>query len=133
RPVSEVAITSTRGANPLTTTVTDPGSPGRATITADPEQFPVGQDGGPSITTITDETIAADTMALIDRTGVLPELAEDTGAGPIPRIADDGRTPFEAYSRPPPPGAMTGKVPIAIVVTGMGLSEQGTLDAIERL
>jgi hypothetical protein len=134
RPTAEAAIASTRDGNPLTSTVIDPAASGEATITADPEEFPVTQlEGGPSITTITDDTIAANSMILLDSTGVLPDLAEETANGPIPRIATDGRTPFGTYSKPLPQAAAAGLTKVAIVVTGLGLNEQGTLDAVDRL
>ena len=40
-----------------------------------------------------------------------PALIEQTAAGPLPRIADDGRTPMQAYA---PPVAPTAKPRIAI-------------------
>jgi uncharacterized protein len=134
RPAAEAPIASTRNANSLTPTVVDPAPVEQATITADPEEFPVAPiEGGPSITTITDETIAANSMLLLDGTGVIADLAEDTENGPIPRTAADGRTPFGTYSKPTPPLAASGHTKIAIVVTGLGLNEQGTLDAVDRL
>lgn len=134
RPTAEAPIASTRNGNALTPTVVDPAPTGQATITADPEEFSiVPLEGGPSITTITDETIAANSMILLDGTGVIADLAEETENGPIPRIAADGRTPFGTYSKPTPTVAATGQTKIAIVVTGLGLNEQGTLDAVDRL
>src|SRR6185503_12316649 len=51
-----------------------------------------------------------------------PALIENTPQGPLPRIADDGRTPMAAYAAPAP----TGKFRIAIVVSGLGLSAKAT-------
>ena len=48
-----------------------------------------------------------------------PALIENTPQGPLPRIADDGRTPMAAYAPP----IAAGKGPrIALVVMGLGLS-----------
>ena len=47
-----------------------------------------------------------------------PALIENTPQGPLPRVADDGRTPMAAYAAP----ALSGKLRIAIVVSGLGLS-----------
>ena len=59
-----------------------------------------------------------------------PALIEETAAGPVPRIGDDGRTPMVAYA---PPAAAT-KVPrIAIVVGGLGMSAKATALAISEL
>jgi hypothetical protein len=59
-----------------------------------------------------------------------PDLIEQTPAGPLPRIADDGRSPMTAYA-PPAPNAQGPK--IAIVVTGLGISAKATQAAIANL
>jgi polysaccharide deacetylase 2 family uncharacterized protein YibQ len=59
-----------------------------------------------------------------------PALIEQTEQGPLPRIADDGRTPMTAYA--PPTAA--GKGPrIAIVIGGLGISARATAAAIQSL
>ena len=58
-----------------------------------------------------------------------PALIENTPQGPLPRIADDGRTPMAAYAAP----ALSGKSRIAIVVSGLGLSAKATGAALEGL
>lgn len=121
RPSQEVAITSTRNANELANAV----ATGPITITADPQQFPAGN----SITTIGASATPAGSQP--DAFGVLPDLSEETTDGPIPRIAADGRTPFATYSRPST--APAGLPKVAIIVSGLGINEQGSLDAIERL
>jgi polysaccharide deacetylase 2 family uncharacterized protein YibQ len=50
--------------------------------------------------------------------------------GPLPVIAPDGRTPFQAYARP---FHDNGKPKIALVVGGLGLNAVATRAAIERL
>lgn len=50
--------------------------------------------------------------------------------GPLPIIAQDGRTPFEAYARPFTPN---GRPKIAIVIGGLGLNARATQQAIETL
>jgi len=50
--------------------------------------------------------------------------------GPLPIIAADGRTPFEAYARPFHPN---GKPKVALVVGGLGLNARATRQAIETL
>lgn len=132
RPVAEAAINSTRDTNPVASQVaTAPATP--ATITAGPETPAAagGQTGGPSITTVGDETPDAPLVADVGG-GIDPELVEQTKDGPIPRISATGKTPFAAYSLPVPANA-TGKPMVAILVTGLGLSEAGTLDAVRIL
>jgi uncharacterized protein len=51
-------------------------------------------------------------------------------AGPLPIIATDGRTPFEAYRRPFVPN---GRPRIALVIGGLGLNAHATQQAIETL
>jgi uncharacterized protein len=58
-----------------------------------------------------------------------PALIENSAQGPIPRIADDGRKPMVAYAAP----AANGKLRIAIVVSGLGLSDKATEAAIAGL
>jgi len=59
-----------------------------------------------------------------------PGLIEATAAGPLPRIADNGRTPMAAYA-PPVAAAKTPK--IALVVTGLGISAKATEAALANL
>ncbi|HWA31125.1 MAG TPA: divergent polysaccharide deacetylase family protein, partial [Rhizomicrobium sp.] len=59
-----------------------------------------------------------------------PDLIEATPNGPLPRIADDGRTPMNAYA-PPVPNVQGPK--IAIVVMGLGISAKATQAAIDNL
>lgn len=50
--------------------------------------------------------------------------------GPLPIIAQDGRTPFEAYRRP---FKSNGRPKIAVVIGGLGLNARATQQAIETL
>lgn len=59
-----------------------------------------------------------------------PGLIEQTAAGPLPRIADNGRTPMAAYA---PPVAAAKAPKIAMVVTGLGVSAKATAAAIAGL
>lgn len=61
-----------------------------------------------------------------------PALVETTADGPLPKIARDGRKPWQVYARPLPAGTQTGRR-IALVVSGMGISESATAHAIETL
>ena len=58
-----------------------------------------------------------------------PALIENTPQGPLPRVADDGRTPMAAYAAPAP----SGKFRIAIVVSGLGLSAKATAATLASL
>jgi len=60
-----------------------------------------------------------------------PALIEPTAAGPLPRIADDGRTPMSAYAAPVP--VEPGKPRIALVIGGLGISEKATAAALAGL
>jgi hypothetical protein len=126
RPTEEVAIASTRNGNAVANQV----STGPVTITADPQQFP---EGG-SLTNLPAGSTGASSIAgLPDIFGALPDLSEETTNGPIPRISATGQTPFAAYARPVNPGIAAGMPRIAIIVSGLGINEQGSLDAIDQL
>ena len=58
-----------------------------------------------------------------------PALIENSSQGPLPRIADDGRKPMTAYAAP----AIAGKLRIAIVVSGLGISAKATGAALASL
>ncbi len=62
-----------------------------------------------------------------------PALVENTDEGPLPRIADDGRTPMAAYAPAVPAAALAGKKRIALVITGLGISPQATMAALDVL
>ena len=121
RPSREVAITTTRSGNEVASAV----SQGPVTITADPEQSPAGAQAA--------ARPAPTTAAVPDPAGVLPDLSEETAEGPIPRISATGETPFRAYARPDNGAVASGRPMIALVVTGLGINEQGSLQAIEQL
>lgn len=125
RPVEEVAITSTRNSNEVANEVAGP-----VTITADPQQFPA--DGsmnalGP------DAANAGSITGIPDMFGALPDLSEETGDGPIPRISASGLTPFATYARPAGEALASGRPMVGLIVTGLGINEQGSLDAIDQL
>ena len=127
RPTEEVAITTTRNSNEVANAVSD----GPVTITADPRQFPAGS----SITSVDPATATAanSITGLPDIFGALPDLSEETADGPIPRISAAGLKPFDIYARPAVEAVASGKPMIAIVVTGLGINEQGSLDAIDQM
>ncbi|WEK04336.1 MAG: divergent polysaccharide deacetylase family protein [Candidatus Devosia phytovorans] len=125
RPSQEVAITSVRGQNELANEL----STGPVTITADPQEYPV--DGAEAAPPGTSGTGAI--AGLPDVFGALPDLSEETSNGSIPRIAATGLTPFAAYAAPISGAAAAGGPRIAVIVTGLGINEQGSLEAIESL
>ncbi len=60
-----------------------------------------------------------------------PALIENTALGPMPRIADNGRTPLDVYSST---ASAAGKKPkIAIVMLGFGASGEATTSALGAL
>jgi uncharacterized protein len=59
-----------------------------------------------------------------------PALIEQSQQGPLPRIADDGRSPMTAYA---PPAPSDKRPRIAIVITGLGISAKETSAAIAQL
>lgn len=60
-----------------------------------------------------------------------PELIETTALGPLPRIAADGRQPWQSYARP---FDRTDRRPrIAVIVSELGLSAAATEAALQTL
>lgn len=134
RPAAEVAINTTRAANPVVgaNAVAHPASP----ITVGPE-IPVSSLAGlpPAAAAAASGTVAPEPVAAgPDAWGNLPGLVEDTPFGPVPRISATGETPFAAYSRASVTATTAGTRPlIAIIVTGLGLNPAGSLEAVEIL
>ena len=125
RPAEEVAIAALQKGNAVASNVAaEP-----ATITADPQQYPA--DG--AMLAVPPPGTAVALGQVPDAFGALPDLSEETANGPIPRISGAGETPFAAYKRPPPAGIGEGEPRIALVVSGLGINEQGSLDAIDQL
>jgi len=60
-----------------------------------------------------------------------PALIENTAQGPLPRIADNGRTPMKAYASNAAPAVKKPK--IAIVMLGFGASGEATTSALGAL
>lgn len=133
RPQATADINSTRNGNTMATQVS---SPSLVTITADPEQSPAAP-GGARIVSVDPNLPSGGDGGLMGKPnafGIIADLAEETQDGPIPRIAADGRTPFATYSRASiTPETAGGKPLVAIVVTGLGLNQAGTLEAIDKL
>lgn len=68
------------------------------------------------------------------KTAPLKAVTETTEIGPLPRIADDGRKPFDAYSQVTPLAVTHSDMPkITLVLGGMGLNEKLTQKAIDLL
>lgn len=57
-------------------------------------------------------------------------LSQEGRFGPLPVIASDGRTPFQAYARPFTPD---GRPRVALIIGGLGLNGPATRAAIESL
>lgn len=131
-PSATVPINSTVNSNTVAgqLATAKPPSAATATITVGPET-PAGKAGAAAADG--SQPGRPDASAQPDKRGVIPDLAEETKDGPIPRVSATGQTPFAAYSRPVDVAAASGKPMLAIVVTGLGLNEAGTMDAIGKL
>ena len=128
QPQVVLPIRSTLNTNPVAQQVAAPPDQRLAIVS--------GSSGSPDITEIPSQAMAAADESTLQRNefGAFPELVEQTQHGPIPHVGPDGRTPFEAYSRPSLGPELIASTPvIAIVVTGMGLNQSGTMEAIDTL
>src|SRR5262249_44409782 len=66
---------------------------------------------------------------------VIDQRVVDTSRhGPIPKVGADGARPSEVYARPVKPQASRADQPrIAIVIEGLGISANGTAEALAKL
>lgn len=124
RPVAEIAINTQTVSNPVAQDVASTAD--ETTIT------PVEVPDGPSIIRL-GEAQSFD-LSAPDTDAPHQNLIEMTDTGPLPRIASDGTRPYEAYARPSVSAQATGgRKLIAIVVTGLGLNDSSTRQAIDTL
>ena len=64
----------------------------------------------------------------------IPAVTEATGDGPLPRISDRGKKPFDVYSQMTPMAVISSARPkIAILLGGMGLNAKLTAKATKEL
>ena len=90
-----------------------------------------GGDGAAPSMTVTEIASNAGTTAKSLPRAPISGYVERTGAGDLPKIGPDGRTPAQAYARP---FATTAGTPrIALVVGGLGMTQKHTLAAINEL
>ncbi|KKB78935.1 hypothetical protein VW35_10735 [Devosia soli] len=128
RPSQEAGIVN----NQIGNSVADNTASGPATITADPGEFPAGGSittlPGPGVTGASPEAPPA-----TNEFGLVADLTEETANGPIPRMSGTGETPFAAYKYQFDAASAGAGPKIALIVTGLGINEQGSLDAIAQL
>ena len=60
-----------------------------------------------------------------------PALVEQSSFGPLPRISENGREPWQAYARPA--DGRTDRPRVAVILSGLGLSSAATEAAIQGL
>lgn len=136
RPVSEIAVSSgvTRnGGSGETPTETSEAEQATTGVSVS-EMVSVPATEGEQLQPAEMDFGEAPDASALNAFGVLPELVEESQNGPIPRISASGETPFSAYSRPSISlGSANHKPLVAVIITGMGLSEAGTLEAAEKL
>lgn len=125
-PSVEAGIATTQTGNSVAESVAN----APVTITADPVQHPSGS----SITTVAPPADqASDGVGQHhDSRSILADLSEETSNGAIPRMSGTGETPFAAYKHPFDIAGIPGPK-VSLIVTGLGINEQGSLDAIAQL
>lgn len=99
-------------------------------IATAPEARPAAPDAAPVSRRVLPVSVAADGKISL-APAPDPALVEQTVIGPLPRIAEDGARAWHVYSHPAPPS--DGRPRIAVVISGMGLSEAPTRLAVQRL
>ena len=64
----------------------------------------------------------------------IADVTETTDAGPLPRVSEEGRKPFNVYAQATPLSVSSSSRPkIAIVLGGMGLNAKLTAKAVDAL
>lgn len=124
-----------------TVQIMSPGPDGRMTVRrvevpADtaPESAPSSQPMAPAspAARATAPTQAPTIQRRTEREVPDPDLIDKIGNGLLPRIGPDGTRPWRAYGRPPGT-VQPGHGRIALVITGIGLSNSATEAAFSRL
>lgn len=124
RPVADAPVSLEPDPNPVAEQVAS--DPAPATIS------PVVTNG-PSIITL-GETSPSPDLAGAPASDLGQDLFEMTENGPLPRVSSSGLKPYEAYARPSiSPQAAGGRKLIAVVISGLGLSDPTTREAISAL
>jgi polysaccharide deacetylase 2 family uncharacterized protein YibQ len=129
RAISAIAMPPPRTAEPVAAQA----------VPSAPQATP--QDEGPTINIINGMSGQSQAVRIavpataIQSAGLDPRLSERTSHGPLPRIAPDGRKPFEVYARAfrPPAGSDASTPRIAILIGGLGISANSTSEAIGKL
>lgn len=118
----------------------DPAATGTAREPAEADGVLAAGPGLPSAEDIAaDEALASQSDVVLPRRrpvapGPVPAVSEKGEFGPLPRIAADGRTPFDVYAQEIPAAVLNSKRPkIAIVLGGMGLNATITRQAMRDL
>ena len=108
--------------------------PGSPAATPDKPQEKAAGPGDQIVTIIDGKSGARQEVRIPPSTetgGADTQLIEVTRNGPIPRIGADGSRPAQAYAKPV--AAKTNSPQIAIVITGLGVSANGTTEATNKL
>jgi len=121
--VSDAEPAEAAGANgPGEVVIRTPDANAPGVVITTPAGVPIG-DNGPEVVTLIGESLTLSPAPLSD-------LIEPGPYGLLPKTADDGWRPFDAYARP---AQGFGTVRIAIVVGGIGINAAGSEMAIARL
>lgn len=124
RPVADAPVSLEPEPNPVAEQVASEPAPNAIS--------PARTDG-PSIITL-GETAPAPDLAGDPASDLGQDLFEMTENGPLPRVSSSGLKPYEAYSRPSvSPQAAGGRKLIAVIISGLGLSDPTTREAINAL
>ena len=135
----EVAVVAAKDLTPTGTVIADgspadPSRPNEVSRTTTAGGASIIRVKPPSITDGQGSIIVRDPATLTQTAMLahipLPELLEVSGDKRLPKVGTDGTRPFDAYARA---WSGTAGPRIAIVITGLGLSQTGTQSAIKQL
>ncbi|MDP3547800.1 MAG: divergent polysaccharide deacetylase family protein [Phreatobacter sp.] len=130
RAIAAIAMPAPRTAEPVV----------QAPPPAAPQPSPAGGEGGSTINIIdgmsgTSRAVRIATPPPEQASGLDPRLIERTPHGMLPRVAPDGSKPRDVYARTfrAPTGSAPSAPRIAVLIGGLGISQQGTAEALAKL
>ncbi|MEX0299512.1 MAG: hypothetical protein AB3N28_10605 [Kordiimonas sp.] len=85
----------------------------------------------PGEVTTPTQRLSVDTVTREIPAVAIPELLEQSDQGPLPKISEDGRKPFDAYAASAPLTNIPSR--IALMVTDLGLKSRTTQNALAEL
>jgi uncharacterized protein len=136
-PVAELATASTSLTGETDEAVEEEDAPAEnveAVIDQSAAEIKVFDQAAPERQEYQDEAIVFIAPSRPLASAPIADVTETTDAGPLPRVSEEGRKPFNVYAQATPLSVSSSSRPkIAIVLGGMGLNAKLTAKAVDAL